>query len=388
MPIPYFLCENCHASYQFESEMVGQAVRCRGCGYVFRVPTEGIVDLESSTPPPPQPRGTGRWYLRFPNGRQFGPVLESILQEWLTEERATEQSWILEEGTQDWQQLGTAFPEWFQAAAEAAENDVYAPKILPITQIPAAGFLDQLDDEFALLPPEEQEAHLAIKHSVQQECLRAGGYVRVRSSKSFRVGDNLVFGETERLPEEAKPDSVVVCGLTSQSSEFYLVVPWSKLGRLPHEFISVLPGRLPSSIGLRRKSPDGFDGGVWVGICGTELDVLAVAAKRSQEDLAKGVKWQWLSDNRRFTMVLVWGVQAVPLGDEKYVHLVQSTFMGPNEQDFGILWYLERQSAFYKFARRLSLPQDHETHFLFSTCAGQLLTRSLEHEINAAAAEE
>ena len=62
----------------------------------------------------------------------------------------------------------------------------------------------------------------------------------------------------------------------------------------------------------------------------------------------------------------------LPLGDEKFLHMMQTACMGPTGQESGVLWYLERQSAFYRFSRRLSLPQDHETHFLFSTSSGQL----------------
>lgn len=202
--------------------------------------------------------------------------------------------------------------------------------------------------------------------------------MRLRAAKSFLVGEKLVFGGTERLPEEARAESVLVCSLIAQTSEFYLIIPWSRLGKLPHEFFSVLPGRLPSSMALRRKNEDDFGQGVWVGISGTEKDVLAVAASRSQEHLARGLNVQWLSDNKNYTMTLVWGVQAIPLGEEKFIHLLQTASMGPNAADFGLLWYLERQSAFYRFARRLSLPQNHETHFLYSTIAGQLLTRSLD----------
>jgi DNA-directed RNA polymerase subunit RPC12/RpoP len=378
MPPAFFVCENCQTKYQHEPSLAGHAIRCKMCGFIFRVPP---VPVASAPPiiqaPPvagsaaPQASGTGRWFLRLPNGRQFGPVQKQMVAGWVAEGRADGESWLLQEGTADWMQLKQAFPD-LAPATGPAEEDPYDPIPLGLTQIPASGLLDYLQDENSLLSSREQQNHAEACEMLRRECQRTMGVVRIKGWKSVRVGEKVVFGESIRLPMEAKPESLTIVALSSQSAEFDLVIPWSKLGRLPHEFVSILPGMLPSSIALRRKRENAFDGGLWVGISGTEQDVLAVAARRSQEDLAKGIRWQWYSQCGNYTMILVWGLQAVPLGSEKFIHIMQTTPMGPNNQDFGILWYLERQSAFYRFARRLSIPHDHETHFLFSTSAGQL----------------
>ena len=376
MSVPFFLCDNCQTKYQHDPALVGQAIRCRMCGYVFRVPAEMEVELKEVH------RGTGRWFLRFANGRQFGPVMKEMIAEWVQEGRADGESWIFEEGTQDWHQLKEVFPELVKQISEAPV-DPYAPEPLTVTRIPASGLLDYWPDEFESLSSTEQAYHRQVIEQIKIECQRTMGVVKLRGHSSVRIGEKVVFGESSRMPEEARPESLTVFALGSQTTEFYLVIPWSKLGRLPHEFVSVLPGRLPSSIALRRKGEEGFNGGQWVGISGTEADVLAIAARRGQDDLAKGIKWQWFSEGGDFTMVLVWGLQAIPLGDEKFLHIMQTATMGVTNQDFGLLWYLERQSAFYRFSRRLSLPQDHETHFLFSTSSGQLfatLSELPDHE--------
>ncbi len=377
MSVPFFLCDNCQTKYQHDPALVGQAIRCRMCGYVFRVPAEVEVALEEKR------RGTGRWFLRFENGRQFGPVMKEMIAEWVQEGRASGESWIFEEGTEDWHQLKEIFPELVKQINDAP-IDPYAPEPLTVTRIPASGLLNYWPDELELLSPREQAEHREVIEQVQKECHRTMGVVKLRGHSSVRIGEKVVFGESSRLPEEARPESLTVFALGSQTTEFYLVIPWSKLGRLPHEFVSILPGRLPSSIALRRMGEAGFNGGQWVGISGTEADVLAVAARRGQDDLAKGVQWQWFSAGGDFTMILVWGLQAIPLGDEKFLHIMQTASMGVGKQDFGMLWYLERQSAFYRFTRRLNLPQDHETHFLFSTSSGQLFATlsSLPEETN------
>ncbi len=365
MSDPFFLCDNCQTKYQHDPALVGQAIRCRMCGYVFRVPAE------TELAPPPAPRGTGRWFLRFPNGRQFGPVMKEMIAEWVQEGRADGESWIFEEGTEDWHQLKEIFPDLVKQISEAPV-DPYAPEPLTVTRIPASGLLNYWPDEFATLSANEQAAHTKVIEHVQRECQRTMGVVRLLGHSSVHIGEKVIFGESSRLPEEARPESLTVFALGSQTTEFYLVVPWSKLGRLPHEFVSILPGRLPSSIALRRRGEEGFSGGQWVGISGTESDVLAIAARRSQDELSKGLQWQWFSEGGDFTMVLVWGLQAIPLGDEKFLHIMQTASIGATHQDYGLLWYLERQSAFYRFSQRLSIPQDHETHFLFSTSSGQL----------------
>lgn len=367
MSVPYFLCDNCQTKYQHDAALVGQAIRCKMCGYVFRIPGVAMVELEQMV----EAKGTGRWFLRFPNGRQFGPVMKDMVSEWIQEGRADSESWVLEEGTQDWKQVKEAFPDLVKAVDDIPEN-VYAPLPLPVTRIPAVGLLDYWKDEFDQLSPREQADHQQATEWVQRESQRTQGVVRLKGRRSVRIGDKVIFGESNRVPEEARPESLTVFALSNQSGEFYLVVPWSRLGRLPHEFVAIIPGRLPSSLALRRRGEESFNGGKWVGICGTENDILAVSARRTQEEIVKNIRWQWFSAERNFTMVQVWGLQAVPLGDEKFLHMMQTSTMGLNEQDFGLLWYLERQSAFYRFSRRLSIPQDHETHFLFSTCSGQL----------------
>ena len=146
---------------------------------------------------------------------------------------------------------------------------------------------------------------------------------------------------------------------------------------MPHEFLSILPGQLPSPVALRRGNENAFGGGCWIGASGNSEDVMAMAAARSNESLVEGVEWNWFSRNRTYAMVLVWGVQAMPLGSGKFAHLMQSAQReyadGSKVEELGLLWYLERQRAFYKFTRRLSLPGEGGTQVLFGCCAASFL---------------
>ena len=105
---------------------------------------------------------------------------------------------------------------------------------------------------------------------------------------------------------------------------------------------------------------------------------MAIAARRSQDELVAGIEWNWINRNKEFTMVLVWGLQAIPLGPDKFLHTIHTALRRRNRSEFGVLWYLERQSAFYRFSRRLSIPDTHEHHVLFSCATGQLLADTVD----------
>lgn len=147
---------------------------------------------------------------------------------------------------------------------------------------------------------------------------------------------------------------------------------------MPQEFLSVLPGQLPGPVALRRRCENTFGGGCWIGITGDDLDGTAAAAARSLEPLSEGVRWDWFSNDRQYGMVQVWGVQALPMGTGKFAHMVQTSQDGAHGGMLGLLWYLERQRAFYKFSRRLSLPGEGGTQVLFGCCGADFLCQAAD----------
>jgi hypothetical protein len=204
---------------------------------------------------------------------------------------------------------------------------------------------------------------------------RAMGAVRLVGTRSLIVGEaRYLGGASPRDAAQMRAEHVLVAEFTAHGSDFYAAIPWGRLGLLPHELFSILPGEMPHPLALRRSTEHTFGDGQWIGINGAEDDVLAIAARRSQEALTSGIVWDWFSARRDYTMVQVWGVQSVPLGPEKFLHMVQTSPRGSAGNELGLLWYLERQSAFYRFSRRLSIPDTHETHVLFGSCTGQILT--------------
>jgi hypothetical protein len=144
----WFQCTNCEARYQFDASQAGRALACRACGFVFRVPP---VPVSLVPQPDTWPVGGGRWYLRFPSGRQFGPVVMQVIEEWVREGRADGESLVCPEGAQEWYLLADAFPDLVDGRHESAPVDVYAPLPSLAELLPAAGLLEFLHDDRAAL---------------------------------------------------------------------------------------------------------------------------------------------------------------------------------------------------------------------------------------------
>ncbi len=71
-----FDCPMCHASYDVEDELAGQAIRCRHCGEWGRVPAPKAP--RKPAPPPPAPPAPARprasrepWYFDFIEGYAY-----------------------------------------------------------------------------------------------------------------------------------------------------------------------------------------------------------------------------------------------------------------------------------------------------------------------------
>ena len=357
-------------------------MHCQGCGFVFRIP---LVPLE-------QAEGvdfsrTRRWLLRLAGGRQFGPVRPEMIMEWLREGRADSDCLVAPEDGAGWYRVSEIFPQTVphrQSGPTGRTAPIGMENVAsPAAVLPAAGLLpwwDNCADE-ALRGRRRtiQRGHLEALKNLEIEAARAGGFLRPK-------GSSLVWLEEERAPRYARSShepleaeaATVSAWLGPQGGEFYCIIPWSRLGRLPHEFMSILPGRLPGPVALRRDTEDSFDTGKWIGITGDARDVMAVAAGVSQEALSAGIGWDWISGDKLYHMVLVWGVQAIPLGGEKFAHLIQTTGRADANAPAGLRWYLERQSAFWRFARRLNLPGSAGSPVLFSSCGARLLAMAAD----------
>ena len=51
------------------------------------------------------------WYVRAPDGGQYGPAAADVMQSWLAEGRVSPDSLVWREGWRDWQQAAGVFPQ-------------------------------------------------------------------------------------------------------------------------------------------------------------------------------------------------------------------------------------------------------------------------------------
>src|SRR5687767_15973354 len=130
----WFQCTNCEARYQFDASQAGRAMACRACGFVFRVPPVPV-----STVPHPEAASAagGRWHLRFPSGREFGPVQINVIEEWVRERRVDGESLVCPEGAEEWYRLEDAFPDLVRKDEDAPPPNPYAPLASVAAWVPA-----------------------------------------------------------------------------------------------------------------------------------------------------------------------------------------------------------------------------------------------------------
>lgn len=70
------------------------------------------------------------WYVRPPDGGQFGPAAAEVMQGWLDEGRVGPDSLVWREGWRDWREATNVFPRF---GAGEAEGDVIAAEPLSVT---------------------------------------------------------------------------------------------------------------------------------------------------------------------------------------------------------------------------------------------------------------
>ena len=384
-----YTCPDCHHAHRFLPALAGQTMHCKACGWAFRIPLVPLARAEGV-----DFSQAGRWLLRQGGGRQFGPVRREMILEWLHEGRADLDCLVSPEGSSLWYRITEVFPQPAlpkkiarkanPASRHKSSLDVSAAwdhtksTLFAAACIPASGLLDLWEDSAA----EPALGRMRTIHRYHAEALLELAKESALSGGCLRqLGTKLVWLEDDSNPRPNRRGApcltveaaAVSAWIGPQGREFYCIIPWSRFGRLPHEFLSILPGRLPGPVALRRATEDAFAGGRWIGISGDDRDVTTLAATISQENLAGDVMWDWHSKDRDYHMIQVWGVQGIPLGPGKFAHLIQTAVFPDPGQPTGLRWYLERQSAFWRFARRLNLPPTPGSPVLFASCAARLL---------------
>jgi hypothetical protein len=123
-------------------------------------------------------------------------------------------------------------------------------------------------------------------------------------------------------------------------------------------------GHLPASLTLKRGALGSWSNGRWVGPHGEADHPLARAATEHPTDMSSGIEWNQEAGGYRIE--LQWGVLAVPVRNDWYIHVMQTALHdGLVRSTFGLDWYFARWVAFFLFVNELQLDGEQEKLFLF-----------------------
>jgi hypothetical protein len=111
-----FHCTQCGQKLRVPDEHAGKLARCPQCQLELPVPGGTAPSSPGGNPfagpmPSSSLRGTGRWYVKTPDGERYGPLDRSELERWRDSGRLNAQCELLEEGWEQWKWADEVFPE-------------------------------------------------------------------------------------------------------------------------------------------------------------------------------------------------------------------------------------------------------------------------------------
>lgn len=185
-------------------------------------------------------------------------------------------------------------------------------------------------------------------YAIQREAAAAG--MQVVGVRTIAIGEAVTQQEAfaERMKAAIpfvrgalRTDSLQAFQIRVGHAMFLLTIPWSGGQILPHEFATVVAGALPTSLIFNRSLLDGN-----FATSAGENDPLAEEFGRAY-DLTDGISWD--HDEGRLTIKVGWGLQLLPLGDGRIVHVMKTAQHGIFSKDFALPWYAKKVTAFSTF---------------------------------------
>jgi hypothetical protein len=275
--------------------------------------------------------------------------------------------------------LGVSFGCLIICAVAVLTQD---PRWLPLFFSPLVLGLMGLVIGFATSGKTPDQLRARALRLLHKECSRSRRGLEVVGSEVIQVGRDVTLGErADQLilahfqRGRTRVDYLQTVHLAAPEGDFHLVIPWSGPTMLPHEFFCWMDGHLPSSVTLKRGAFGSWGSGRWVGPHGEADHPLARAAEDHPVNLNTGVEWDW--EKGRYKIHLQWGVQAVPLSENVYVHFAQTALHGVVRSRFGLDWYWDRAVAFFLFVKELKFDMKQERTFLFQPKSLLVLHRML-----------
>ena len=406
-------CPSCKKTLKAPEAALGKRTRCPACKQIIVFqPGESVLAGQNpggsqiaSTPPaspparstpPPVPAAqksapttsastassdsglavNSKWYVSSHDGNQYGPVEKSELDVWSTDGGLTGRCQVCRAGELQWQPASTLYPHLGQPAqspAAAATASSVPPATPPATPgqptAPAASVSpgqvafdgQNFDPNLVAAVPTSplgkyhEKNRQAVTKMLEKECAKLGS-ARITSAVGIPLDEskgNSIWGQVEFRTLGAfdvEPDVLVVVEISTADGDLFVVSPREKSTPLPHEFVSIMPGRLPSPIALGRGLLGKFSRGQWQSAHEGQAAALCAVAEQNTT-LSDGAKWDWkMSAGQMVTTIkLKWTIQAIPLGQTHFLLLAKTPLRMGIPPKFGLDWFLQRRAAMAQF---------------------------------------
>jgi len=110
MPIET-ICQTCARKLRVADEYAGKKARCPQCGTIYVVPGSPtpVSSAQAETIYHPQ-TAAERWRVRTPDGRVYGPVPKSELDQWVQEGRIPPEAVLQPEPSTSWRPASDVYP--------------------------------------------------------------------------------------------------------------------------------------------------------------------------------------------------------------------------------------------------------------------------------------
>ena len=361
-------CDSCGAQLQLTERFRGKRVKCPKCQHVLAVPPAASSAVAAAPPPPrvaSPPAESAQWHVHAHDGQHYGPVSKSDLDQWVEEGLITA-TCQLSCDTRTWQAASEVYPELDDDGAFFPEG--YQPML-------------RLRSEGASIISKAIVSDL--KHSPRGNRITRAQYFQVGESRSLwdRVKAGSIIGPFAQ-EKEIDIDRLHLVTISDPAGEIHLVAPTDSGALCPTEFISVLPGEMPTSLALLRG-----EGGNWgIEASNTAAGVFLPQAIRSGMSKVGGQSqshWDVLDDDEpktaaqfanqfgalreglRFdgkvsmgpvetTYNLDWIAQILPLSEEEYLLVAQ--YIPQNKMfgmDVGASWFVNWRAQFLEMAEQM-----------------------------------
>ncbi len=141
MPIET-ICQTCARKLRVADQYAGKKARCPQCGTIYVVPgdvvpgyvvpgyvvpgqPEAVPNGLAETICKPQPE-TEKWQVRTPDGRVYGPVPKSELDQWVAEGRIPPEAALQSESASFWRPAGEVYPQIQRSGPLQAASNPFA----------------------------------------------------------------------------------------------------------------------------------------------------------------------------------------------------------------------------------------------------------------------